>query len=287
MVGLAKEGLMNVLKKHGFHFKKKWGQNFILDTNLLKRIAASAQLEPGDRVAEIGPGAGTLTRVLAETGAHVLAVEIDPALIPVLEETLAGLQVKIVQGDVLKLNLDELMASAGLEWPYKVVANLPYYITTPVLMDLLEKDYHLDIMVLMVQLEVAERLTALPGGKECGAISLAVQYYTEPKILFKVPRHLFNPAPDVDSAVLFLRRRQIPPVHVYNPSLMFKIIKAAFGQRRKTLLNALSSLDGTMEKRQIIDILSRAAIDSQRRGETLSLEEYARLANIWQESIFK
>lgn len=283
MASLPKEGLLEILKKHGFHFKKKWGQNFILDTNLLKKIAAAAQLEPGECVAEIGPGAGTLTRVLAETGARVLAVEIDPALIPVLKETLAGLEVKIMQGDILKINLDQVMTEAGLEWPYKIVANLPYYITTPVLMDLLEKDYHIDLMVLMVQLEVAERLTAPPGGKECGAISLAVQYYTEPKILFKVSRHLFNPAPEVDSAVLFLKRRPNPPVNVYNPPLMFKIIKAAFGQRRKTLLNALSSLDGSSSKAQILDLLGQVGIDSQRRGETLSLEEYARLANAWQE----
>lgn len=270
---------MDVLKRHGFHFKKKWGQNFLLDKNMLRRMAKAAGIGPGDSVVEIGPGAGTLTRVMAEEGARVLAVEIDTSLLPVLEEVLAGQdKVIIIPGDVLKMNLDELAGRYGLEQPYKIVANLPYYITTPLLMNILENEYHFELLVIMVQWEVAQRLTARPGSKEYGAVSLAVDYYAETKILFKVPRHLFVPVPEVDSAVVCLKRRTNHPVCVKDKELMFRLIRAAFNQRRKTLSNALRAVEPALAKDELIDVLEKAGIDSRRRGETLSLEEFARLA---------
>ncbi len=270
-----------LLKKQGFRYKKKWGQNFIFNTNLLRRIAGGAEVAPGDRVLEIGAGAGTLTRVLAEAGAAVLAIEIDNELIPTLEKTTQGSDVTILQGDVLKLDLDELTKQQGFAWPYKIVANLPYYITTPVIMHILENKYHFEQMVIMVQREVAARLTAVPGTKDYGAISLAVRYYTEPSVLFKVDRRQFYPAPDVDSAVVLLQKRKQPPVDVYNEGLMFKIIKAAFGQRRKMLLNALQMVEPNLSKDKLQLMLQENGIDPQRRGETLSLQEYAMLANSW------
>ncbi len=270
-----------ILQKYGFHFKKKWGQNFIYDRNILQRIAAAAEIRPGDSVIEIGPGAGTLTKVLALSGAKVVAVEIDRSLLPVLAEQLEGLDVKIVEADVLKVNLDDLAAGHGLRKPYKIVANLPYYITTPIIMDILESNYDYERIVIMVQWEVARRLTAQPGSKEFGSVTLAVQYYTEAEILFKVPRQAFNPMPEVDSAVIALQKREKPPVDVSDPQLLFKLIKASFGQRRKTLLNALVAAERGLNKTAVQDRLNRAGLDGQRRGETLSLEEYARLVNVW------
>lgn len=273
----------NLLKKHGFNYKKRLGQNFIFDRNLLKRIVQAADIKPGDQVVEIGPGAGTLTKELAESGAEVIAVEIDRSLLPVLQEVLKGYKVHVVQGDILKLDLNQIIKQYNFREPYKIVANLPYYITTPVIMHLLEKQYDIDQIVIMVQLEVAERLTADPGGKEYGAITLPVQYYTEPKILFRVPKRMFTPAPAVESAVLSLKKRKTPPVDVYNSELMFKLIKGAFGQRRKTLLNALSSVNPPLSREEISIVLEAVGINKERRGETLSLEEYARLANCWNE----
>jgi len=278
-----KPKVMQMLKKHDFRFKRKWGQNFIFDLNLLQRIVAEAEIKPGDGVIEIGAGAGTLTRALAVAGAQILALEIDRALLPILAEELQGLAVQIVHADVLQTDLDALALERGLKKPYKVVANLPYYITTPIIMEMLEKNYSFERLVIMVQWEVAQRLTAKPGdGKNFGAITLAIDYYTEAEILFKVSRQVFNPAPDVDSAVISLKKRAKPPVDVYNSVLMFKLIKAAFGQRRKTLLNALSAVGLGLDKESIAQRLKQAGIDGQRRGETLSLEEYARLANSWE-----
>ncbi|PKM88255.1 MAG: 16S rRNA (adenine(1518)-N(6)/adenine(1519)-N(6))-dimethyltransferase [Firmicutes bacterium HGW-Firmicutes-12] len=274
---------MDVLKKHGFRFKKKWGQNFLFDKNFLRRMVKGANIKPGDSVVEIGPGAGTLTKALIEEGARVLAIEIDEALIPVLGDVLQGMDAVVVCGDVLKMNIDKLAQEYNLKIPYKIVANLPYYITTPILMNILENEYRFDLLVIMVQWEVAERLTAKPGTKEYGSISLAVNYYTESKILYKVPRHLFTPAPDVDSAVVCFTLRSEPPVEVRCKNFMFKIVKAGFNQRRKTLANSLLLVEPSMDKLKLIKILDEAGIDSQRRGETLSLHEYANLANIWQQ----
>lgn len=272
-----------LLKKHGFHYKKRLGQNFIFDRNLLKKIVEAAEIQPGDRVIEIGPGAGTLTRELAEAGAEVLAVELDNTLLPILQEALKGLNVEVVHGDVLKLDLEELAQEKNLKAPYKLVANLPYYITTPVIMHLLENRYRLERIIIMVQLEVAERLIAEPGSKDYGAITLAVNYYTEPRILFRVPAKMFTPSPAVDSALIELRIRKERPVDVYDPGLMFKIIKGAFSQRRKTLQNALSSVSPPLDRAAISNILEKAGIAKERRGETLSLAEFAKLANCWSE----
>ena len=277
-----KTRVMQTLKKHDFRFKRKWGQNFIFDLNLLQRIVNSAEIRPGDSVIEIGAGAGTLTRALAEAGAQVIALEIDQALLPILAEQLQGLTAQVVHADVLKTDLDALAHEHNLKKPYKVVANLPYYITTPIIMEILEKNYSFERLVIMVQWEVAQRLTARPGVKDFGAITLAIAYYTEAEILFKVSRQVFNPAPEVDSAVISLKKRAKAPVDVYNSILMFKLIKAAFGQRRKTLLNALSAVGLGLDKEAIAQRLKQAGIDGQRRGETLSLEEYAKLSNLWE-----
>lgn len=270
-----------ILNKYGFRFKKKWGQNFLFDTNFLRKMAQSAQINPGDGVVEIGPGAGTLTKVLTETGAKVLAVEIDETLAPVLNEVLAGTSAQVFYGDILQLNLDALTQAHNLAWPYKIVANLPYYITTPILMNLLENEYHFDLLVIMVQWEVAARLTAQPGSKDYGAITLAVDYYTESKLLYKVPRQLFTPAPEVDSAVVSFKLRAEPPIEAKDKKHLFKLIKAGFGQRRKVLSNALQAVEPGMDKAKINLILSKAGIDGQRRGETLSLAEYAAISNVW------
>jgi len=283
--GPADVKTMDLLKKRGFRFKKKWGQNFLLDKNLLKKIVHTARITPGDRVVDIGAGAGTLTRELVEAGARVLAVEIDADLIPILRETLEGTDVRIVQGDILKMDLDELTGRHGLAWPYKVVANLPYYITTPILMNLLENEYHLELLVIMVQWEVAERLIAEPGTKAYGAVTLAVQHYCEIEGVFKVPRRLFTPPPDVDSAVIRLKRRAGRPFDVRDERLMFRIIRAAFGQRRKTISNALLKVSPEIDREGLHAILDRCGIDPRRRGETLSLREFAALANCWQEEL--
>lgn len=273
-----------VLKTQSFRFKKKWGQNFIFDQNLLRRIVKEAGIVPGDRVVEIGPGAGTLTRELLAQGAHVLAVEIDTALLPILEELLQGEKVVVVQGDALKINLDKLTRAHGLTWPYKIVSNLPYYIITPLVMKLLEEEEQVAEIVVMMPKEVAERLTACPGTKEYGAITLAVQYYAEPQILFSVSRQMFRPVPEVDSLVLRLKPRSEPPVYVQDKALLFKIIKAAFGQRRKTLLNSLSAVQPSLEKDKIKEILGKAGIDYHTRGEVLSLEKFAQVTNLWLEA---
>lgn len=281
--------IRSLLKEKEFHFKKKWGQNFIFDLNLLRRIVEVAGIQAGDRVVEIGPGAGTLTRMLLEKGAEVLAVEIDAALLPVLAQVLDGARGIVVQGDALKVNFDEMTANHNMAPPYKVVANLPYYITTPLIMSLLENHDQIADIVVMVQKEVAERLTASPGTKEYGAVTLAVEYYAEAEILFNIPRRLFIPVPEVDSALLRLkpraeRRRDIlPGEELQTRERLFKLIKAAFGQRRKTLLNALSSLVKGLNKEKIVAMLEKGGIDPQTRGETLSLTQYEQLAVIWAE----
>ncbi|MDD2402145.1 MAG: 16S rRNA (adenine(1518)-N(6)/adenine(1519)-N(6))-dimethyltransferase RsmA [Clostridia bacterium] len=273
--------MRDILKEQGFHYKKKWGQNFIFDNNLLKRIVEAAGVVSGDRVVEIGPGAGTLTNELIKKSAQILVVEIDPTLIPILEDVLQDDNVVIVQGDALKINMDELTKANGFQWPYKVVANLPYYITTPLIMGLLESKYQIEDIVVMVQKEVADRLTASPDTKEYGAVTIAVRYYSQPEVLFNIPRQVFRPIPEVDSALIRLKPRKIPPVQVQDEKLMFRIIKGAFGQRRKTLLNSLLSVKPEMKKEDIKKILEKAGINSNTRGEALSLEQFAEIANLW------
>ena len=289
-----------------FHLKadKNLGQNFLVEESVVNRIAKTAELTPEDTVLEIGPGIGTLTQALAMTGASVVSVELDKRLIPVLQETVGAYKnVRIVQGDILKVNIPEIIAEVKADRKtadaagevaeaeseikqsdtFKVCANLPYYITTPIIMYLLEQKLPLERLVVMVQKEVAERMTAEPGGREYGAISVAMQYYTEPKIAFIVKAGSFLPAPKVDSAVLVCKRRSTPPVDVPDEKTFFKVVAAAFSVRRKMLNNSLKNMGG-LNGEQVKAWLDRAGIDGRRRAETLSLEEFAMLARTWEKN---
>lgn len=264
----------HILKAFGLRMSKKLGQNFLIDASIVQGIVDAAEIQPGERVLEIGPGIGTLTQGLAEAGAEVTAVELDKKLPAVLAETLKAYDnVTIVPGDILKVNIPEIMG----EGPFKVAANLPYYITTPILMTLLERHLPITRMVTMVQKEVAERMIAKPGSRTYGALSVAVQYYTEPEIVLDVPPRSFIPAPEVDSVVIACKVRETPAVDVMDEKMFFRVVKAAFGQRRKTLSNALKG--GGLPKEQVRDAMEAAGIDPTRRGETLSLGEFAKLAD--------
>ena len=266
-----------ILKRFGLKAHKKLGQNFLINPRVLSQIIQAADIHAGDDVLEIGPGIGTLTQGLADAGALVTAVELDSGLLPVLAKTLEGYEnITIIHGDILKLDLPALLQ--GRQW--KVVANLPYYITTPIIMTLLEQRLPLSSIVSMVQKEVAERMIAKPGGKDYGALSVAVQYYTSPEIITKVPAHSFVPAPAVESAVIKCTVRDTPPVQLINESFFFKVVRGAFGQRRKTLLNALGAAALDLERKKIEEGLLAANIIPSRRGETLSLEEFAVLTNV-------
>lgn len=270
----SREVTTHILKRFGLRMSKKLGQNFLIDAGVVQGIVDAAEIEPGDRVLEIGPGIGTLTQGLAEAGAEVKAVELDKKLPSVLEETLKSYpNVTIVPGDILKVNIPAIMG----EGSFKVAANLPYYITTPILMTLLERHLPITHMVTMVQKEVAERMVAKPGSRIYGALSVAVQYYTVPEIVLAVPPRSFIPAPEVDSVVISCKVRETPAVALQDEKMFFRVVKAAFGQRRKTLSNALKG--GGLPKEQIRDAMERAGIDMTRRGETLSLEEFGRLAD--------
>ena len=270
----SREVTMHILKAFGLRMSKKLGQNFLIDARIVQGIVDAAEVKPGDRVLEIGPGIGTLTQGLAEAGADVTAVELDKKLPAVLKETLKAYDnVRIVPGDILKVNIPEIMGEA----PFKVAANLPYYITTPILMALLERHLPITHMVTMVQKEVAERMTAKPCSRINGALSVAVQYYTEPEIVLDVPPRSFIPAPEVMSVVVSCRVRKEPAVAVRDEKLFFRVVKAAFGQRRKTLMNALKG--GGFQKEAVRDALEKSGIDPTRRGETLTLEEFGRLAD--------
>lgn len=262
-----------------FHLKadKNLGQNFLVEETIVNRIARAAGLTPDDTVLEIGPGIGTLTQSLALTGAQVVAVELDKRLIPVLQETVGSYaNVRVVQGDILKIKIPEVVGTKG----FKVCANLPYYITTPIIMNLLEQKLPLERLVVMVQKEVAQRMTATPGGREYGAISVAMQYYTEPRIAFVVKAGSFLPAPKVDSAVLVCKRRATPPVEVADEKVFFRVVTAAFSVRRKMLSNSLKNMGG-LAGEQVTQWLQKAGIDGKRRAETLSLQEFAQLASAW------
>lgn len=270
----SREVTQHILKAFGLHAAKSLGQNFLIDAGVVSGIVSAAQVAPGERVLEIGPGIGTLTQGLAEAGAQVTAVELDKKLPAVLAETLKAYDnVHIVPGDILKTDIHALMG----EEPFKVVANLPYYITTPIIMAILEQHLPVSMLVTMVQKEVAERMTAKPGSKIYGALSVAVQYYTEPVIVLEVPPRSFLPAPEVDSVVIACRVREKPAVAVQDEKLFFRVVKAAFGQRRKTLANALRG--GGFPKEKVRDAMAKAALDPTRRGETLSLPEFATLAD--------
>lgn len=271
-----------ILQKHGFSFKKSLGQNFLTEPNILQKIVATAEIDAQTNVIEVGPGIGALTEHLARAAHQVLAFEIDDRLIPVLADTLSPYDnIKIVHKDILKVDLKQETEYFDQAGPIKVVANLPYYITTPIMMHILESDLAIDEMVVMMQREVADRISAQPGTKAYGSLSIAVQYYMEATTAFIVPKTVFIPQPNVDSAILRLVRRATPAVEVTNEAEFFKLTKAAFNMRRKTLWNNLLSSYGKDEaaKQWLEKSLQEAEIDPKRRGETLSLEEFARLSN--------
>ncbi|MBU4310491.1 16S rRNA (adenine(1518)-N(6)/adenine(1519)-N(6))-dimethyltransferase RsmA [bacterium] len=287
------------LREHGIRIKKRLGQNFLIDEGILNKIVEIADLSKNDIVIEIGPGIGTLTKKLAEKAKKVLAIEIDENLVKLLKEILKSYSnVEIIQADILKINLKKLVTrlpsypvirfKKQADWQtgrladkVKVVANLPYYITTPIIIHLLRAREILSNIVVMVQKEVGRRMVANPRTKDYGALSLLVQYYTKPQITIKVPRNAFLPEPEVDSCVVNLEVREKPAVEVKDEELFFKVVRAAFEQRRKTLKNALSrARDLDLSKKKVLEILEKADIKSLRRGETLSLEEFARLSNL-------
>ena len=268
-----------VVQKHNFKFSKSLGQNFLIDTNVIDRILEGARVKEGDYVIEVGPGIGTLTKEMGRSAEKVVAIEIDKTLIPILEETLADFpNIEVINQDILKVNVQELVKEKLNGGPVKLVANLPYYITTPIVMKFLEEDIPVTDIVVMVQKEVADRMNAKPNTKDYGALSVAVQYYCDTEIVAKAPRHMFMPQPNVDSTVIGLHVREEQIYHVDNEDIFFKTVKASFGQRRKTLLNSLGGL-GFLSKDQIKLALQEANIDEKRRGETLSIEEFASLSN--------
>lgn len=273
---------IEVIKKYEFCFQKKFGQNFLIDGHVLDKIIAGAGVTKDDMVLEIGPGIGTMTQYLAEAAGKVVAVEIDRNLLPILQETLSDYDnVKVIHADVLSLNLEKLVQEENSGRPIKVVANLPYYITTPIIMALFEQHVPLANVTVMVQKEVAARMKSGPGSKDYGALSLAVQYYAEPYIVANVPCNCFMPRPNVDSAVIRLTRYEEPPVQVKDEKMLFKIIRASFNQRRKTLQNGLNnSSELNFTKDQIAAAIAAAGFSPSVRGEALTLEQFARLTDI-------
>ena len=274
-------GTKEILKKYGFVFQKKYGQNFLIDSHILEKIVKAAEIEDDDFVLEIGPGIGTMTQYLASAARKVVAVEIDRFLIPVLEDTLKEFpNVEVIQNDILKVDLGGLIQEKNQGKPIKVVANLPYYITTPILMELLEKKLPITSITVMVQKEVAQRMCMGPGTKEYGALSLAVQYFAQPCTAAQVPPNCFIPRPKVGSTVIQLKIYENPPVVVENERFMFQVIRASFNQRRKTLVNGLLNYSGfSLEKEEILEALKVCGIPGNVRGESLSLEQFAQLAN--------
>jgi 16S rRNA (adenine1518-N6/adenine1519-N6)-dimethyltransferase len=273
----------DILKKYGFSFKKSLGQNFLIDTNILKKIVSFANLTEDSGAIEIGPGIGALTEQLARTSKKVVAFEIDQRLLPILKDTLSPYpHVSIIHKDVLEAEVGEVIKEEfnGID-DIMVVANLPYYVTTPIIMKLLEEHLPIRGIVCMLQKEVADRISALPGTKEYGSLSIAVQYYTEAETVMIVPKTVFVPQPNVDSAVIRLTRRESPAVAVRDETFFFQVTRASFAQRRKTILNNLTSQlpDGKQKKEDILQALSTSGIDPARRGETLSLEEFGLLSN--------
>ncbi len=275
------QNTIEVLQKYDFSFQKKFGQNFLIDTHVLDKIISAAHITKEDMVLEIGPGIGTMTQYLAEAAGKVIAVEIDKNLIPILSDTLSEYQnVRIINEDVLKLDLRKLADEENGGKAIKVVANLPYYITTPIIMGLFENHVPVESITVMVQKEVADRMQTGPGNKDYGALSLAVQYYAEPYIVANVPPNCFMPRPKVGSAVIRLTRHKEPPVEVKDEKLMFDIIRASFNQRRKTLANGLNNSDKiTCSKEIITKAIEKLGKGASVRGEALSLQEFASLSN--------
>ena len=271
-----------VLQKYHFNFQKKFGQNFLIDTSVLNRIISAAEITKEDCVLEIGPGIGTMTQYLAESAREVVAVEIDKALIPILEDTLSAYDnVTVINDDILKVDINKIVQEKNSGNPIKVVANLPYYITTPIIMGLFESHVPLKSITIMVQKEVADRMQVGSGTKDYGALSLAVQYYAKPEIVANVPPNCFIPRPNVGSAVIRLTRFDEPPVQVKDESRMFALIRASFNQRRKTLVNGLGNAAGlSVTKEQVRAALEQMGLPATVRGETLTLEQFARLSNL-------
>ena len=271
-----------ILQKYNFHFQKKYGQNFLIEDGILQKIMDAAQIGKEDCILEIGPGIGTMTEYLAERAKKVVAVEIDKNLIPILKETLADYSnVTIINEDILKMDISRIVMEYNGGKPIKVVANLPYYITTPIIMALFEKHVALQSITVMVQKEVADRMQVGPGTKDYGALSLAVQYYAMPQIVTKVPAACFIPRPNVDSTVIHLTRHEEPPVEVANESWMFALIRASFNQRRKTLVNGLANAGGLgINKGQVLVALEHMGLPANVRGETLTLKQFAELSNL-------
>ena len=274
-----------IINKYSFAFQKKFGQNFLIDSNVLESIIRGAEITKDDFVLEIGPGIGTMTQYLCEAARQVVAVEIDKMLIPILEDTLSEYDnVEVINQDVLKVDIKSLSEEKNNGKPIKVVANLPYYITTPIIMGLFESGVPIDSITIMVQKEVADRMQTGPGSKDYGALSLAVQFYATAKVILNVSATCFMPRPNVDSAVIKLTRHKEPTVNVADEKLMFKIIRASFNQRRKTLVNGLkNSPELSFSKEQIVKAIEKIGKPETIRGEALTLEEFAELANAFTE----
>lgn len=272
---------IEVLKKYNFSFQKKFGQNFLIDTHVLEKIIEESEITSDDCVLEIGPGIGTMTQYLAENARQVVAVEIDKALMPILADTLSDYDnVKVINDDILKVDIQKLCDEYNGGKPIKVVANLPYYITTPIIMGLFESHVPLKSITIMVQKEVADRMQEGPGSKEYGALSLAVQYYAKPEIVANVPPNCFMPRPNVGSAVIKLTRYEESPVQVDDEKYMFNIIRASFNQRRKTLANGLTNGGLGLTREMVTDALAQMGLSETIRGEALTLEQFATLSNI-------
>ena len=273
---------IEVLQKYHFNFQKKFGQNFLINTSILEEIIDAAEITKEDFVLEIGPGIGTMTQYLCEAAREVVAVEIDTNLIPILGDTLSAYDnVEVMNADILKVDIAKLADERNGGKPIKVVANLPYYITTPIIMGLFESHVPIDSITIMVQKEVADRMQEGPGSKEYGALSLAVQYYAKPEIVVNVPPSCFMPQPKVGSAVIRLTRHENPPVDVDNEKLMFQVIRASFNQRRKTLANGLNNFGSfSLGKEEIQKSIEELGVPVNIRGEALSLEQFAKMSNI-------
>lgn len=271
--------IRETLDKYGFKFSKSLGQNFLIDGNIVRKIVTEANITKNDYVLEIGPGMGTLTEELAINAKKVVAVELDKKLLPILDETLEPYDnVEVVHGDILKIDVNSLIEEKLAGGPIKVVANLPYYVTTPIIGNLIENDLNLDSIIVMVQKEVAERMSARPGSKSYGSLSIFVNFYSEPKIVVKVPKTVFMPQPKIDSAVIKLEiKKNLPDI---DREQFFKIVKAAFSKRRKTILNALSTYGFSLDKETIKEALESSGIKPEERAENISVEEFIKLSVI-------
>lgn len=279
-LGIPKNTI-EVLQKYQFSFQKKFGQNFLIDPSVLDRIVSAAEIGKDDCVLEIGPGIGTMTQYLAESAREVIAVEIDKNLVPILEDTLSEYEnVSVINDDILKVDINRIVREQNGGKPIKVVANLPYYITTPIILGLFENHVPLDSITVMVQKEVADRMQVGPGTKDYGALSLAVQYYARPEIVANVPPNCFIPRPNVSSAVIRLTRYEQPPVRVSDERKMFALIRASFNQRRKTLANSLSNAPGLgLTRQRVTEVLEKMQLSPTIRGEALTLEQFAELSD--------